>query len=350
MNLALCRERVGRHCETLLDPGGPPGCYRSGRGQRPDLYSSVDVALMRTIMGENLLETLAEDERAGWCNHLNSFVNHNFGEPTDGTYFDSLGHSVFHANGQVVGALGVLGGKQPFPVRLYEQFDTPAKVENWLDGINWAQQWPSSHLFWGGMVCFSFSAACTPDWVEAVIGWLDTHLDSQTGWWRRGAAHADRNQPLGGGAHIWPIYQHQGRAHPYPDRLIDSILGLQGEDGLWNAAGRNRGDELPHHHYLELDALYGLVLGRQWAPDYRARDIESSAHRYGDLIEKLWRGERIFELHPHWILSFVGALGLLQRLLPDRFCDPAGAAWTDIFSDARLHNTRAVEVFEVTPS
>lgn len=338
MNLSAVRERTFAFFDLIRDQNGPVGCYRLGIGQRPDLYSSVDVALMRTIMGENLRETVAESERAAWCAHINSFANNDFGQPTDGTYFDSMGHSLFHANGQVVGALGVLGGQQPFPVRLYEAFDTPEKVEIWLENIDWSRQWPSSHLFWGGMVCFSFSAACTPQWVDAVVHWLDANLDEETGWWRRGVAHADRNQPLGGGAHIWPIYQHQNRVFPFPDRLIDSILGLQLPSGRWN---QSLDIEAPRHHYLELDALYGLWLMSRQIPAYRSADIAQSCHRYADLLERQFADARLFELHPHWVLSFVGSFGLLQRLLPDRYQDDA--QWTDIFSDASLHNTREVE-------
>lgn len=336
MNLPKVRNRVLELCDSLRDEGGPFGCYRGGRGRRTDLYSSTGVALMRAIMGEELTATLDEPQRHAWIEHINSFAG-----ATGGTYFDTFGHSSFHANGNVIGALSVLGGRQKFPVRLYDAFDTPEKVGPWLDAIDWPRQWPASHLLWGGMGCFSFSRACTPDWLDAMFAWLDVNLDPRTGWWKRGVTPADRQQPLGGGSHIWPLYQHHERVFPCPERVVDGILALQLPNGRWNAVS----DEAElKHHYLELDALYGLWLMPQWAPDYRRADIARSVYRYADLLEVQFADPRLMELHPHWVLSFVGSFGLLQRLLPERFEDEI--TWTDIFSDRRLRNVREVESLE----
>ncbi len=109
--------------------------------------------------------------------HINSFARRRYDQEADGSYEDTYGHSLLHANGMVIGALGPLGGRQAQPVRLYEEFDTPEKVRAWLDGLDWSNQWRASHLFWGGLHCFSFSRACNSDWREAVFDWLDGALD-----------------------------------------------------------------------------------------------------------------------------------------------------------------------------
>lgn len=340
MYLEKVREAVLKHCDRLLDRDGPYGCYRIGPHKRVDLYSSCDIALMRAIMGEDLRATVSPGRRQEWIDHINSFASNSFGKATDGSYFDTNGHSVFHANGMVIGALGVLGGRQKFPCRLYEAFNTPEKVVPWLESLDWPHQWPGSHLFWGGMVCYSMSRACTPAWRESVFRWLNDNLDTQTGWWRRGIPNADRNQPLGGSVHILPIYQHHSRPFPCPERVIDSVLSLQLPYGGWlqtRAIGVT-------HQYLDLDALYALWFMRTLAPNYRTNDIARSVGRYADRITMQFDRQRdaVFALHPHSVLSFVGAFGLLQRLAPDRFSDRV--AWTDIFSDRRLHDTAAVEV------
>jgi hypothetical protein len=243
---------------------------------------------------------------------------------------------VQHRNGMVIGALGALGGRQKYAVRLYDEFAEVARVDDWLAAIDWRAQWSASHLFWGGMHCYSLSRRCTEAWRAAVFAWLDANLDPATGWWRRGVAHADANQPLGGAAHIWPIYQHHGRAFPYPRRVIDSILALQKPDGAW----------IRFPNYLDLDALYGLAYMQTQAPAYRRADIARAVRRAGDLATR--RFDAVMEQGPdlHTLLAAVGTLGLLQQLDRERF--PDTVRWTDIFSDRRLYRVSAVEVLPAT--
>jgi hypothetical protein len=339
-DLRPVREAVMGTLHDLEDRAGPFGCYRSGRKRRSDLYSSLDAALIRVIMGEDLASSLTEAERRSWVDHINSYARQYYDQPGDGSYEDTYGHAPLHANGMVIGALGSLGGQQLYPVTLYSAFDTPEKVGPWLDSLDWSNQWRSSHLFWGGLHCFSFSRACTPEWREAVFNWLNDSIDETTGWWRRGAPHVDRHQPLGGSVHILPMYEHHGQSFPYPERVIDSVLSLQRPNGRWLQKPG------PHMmHYLELDALYALKLMRTLAPAYREPDIERALDAYVDIALEDWAAhhESLLSQHPHVILAAVGTFGLLQQHRPEQFLD--SRAWSDIFTDRRLYMTSAVEQF-----
>jgi hypothetical protein len=304
--------------------------------QESDLYGSCDIAHMRTVMGEDLQATVPAARRAEWCGFINSFAD------PDGGYRDRLGHSALHANGMVIGALGALGGRQPHPVRLYDEFDRPETVGPWLGTLAWEKAWSTSHAFWGGVHCFSFSARATPEWLDAAFTWLDANLDPETGWWRRGVPHQDRHQGLGGAVHLLPLYEHHHRPFPYPERVIDSVLALQLPDGSWLAPG-DRSARLHVMSYLELDALYALILMRREAPGYREAEILAAARRYGRLARTYYarHAAELYALHPHYVLAAVGTFGGLQQLLPDEFRDTA--TWTDIFSDRRLYRTARVE-------
>lgn len=329
--LAEIRREVMAYVEELRVPGAPFGAYfdRPGWTHGPSLYASCDVAHMRTVMGEDLQKTLTPAQREAWIAHINSFAR------PDGTYGPArVNHSPQHANGMAVGALGVLGGKQKLPVRLYDAFDSVEKAGPWLEKIDWRKQWGGSHLFWGGMHCFSMSRRCTDAWRKAVFDWLDANLDPQTGWWRKGVPHAGPFEPLGGGAHIWPIYQHNGRRFPYPERAIDSILALQKSDGSW----------LNHGNYMELDALYGLAYMSSLAPQHRRADILDAARRHGRGLVAQWPAFLAKKPDLHVLLGAVGSFGLLRQLLPETFVDDV--RWTDIFSDVRLYQTGLVEVRE----
>lgn len=327
-NLSRIRTDAFAYAESLRAPEDGYGAYREPRQREPNMYASCDVAVMRTIMGEDFSKTLTEVQRQEWITHINSYAQ------PDGTYQRYLHHSFEHANGMAIGALGPLGGRQMCPVRLYDAFDHLEKIAPWLERLNWRAQWSGSHLFWGGVHCYSKSARCTSAWRERVFDWLDTELDPKSGWWRKGMSHPNLFEPLGGAAHIWPIYQHHKRRFLYPERVIDSILAMQKPGGNW----------LDYGNYMELDALYGLVYMSSLAQDYRRTDIPRAARKHGQGLVKQWPVFLARKPPLHTALGAVGAFGLLNQLLPDDYRDTV--KWTDIFSDARLYQTDAVEVLE----
>jgi hypothetical protein len=307
--------------------------YRRDSGpQAGHFYSSADIALLRGIMGEDFSASLTSAQRGQWLDYLNSFQ-----DPADGSYQILHHHSKLHAHGTAVGAIGLLGGKMPHPIRLYEPFDTPEKVIPWLEtSINWSSQWSESHKFWGGIHCFSLSSRVSKKWIDTVFIWLDSNLNEQTGWWRRGTVYADDHQPLGGSAHILPMYQHHHRQFPYAKQLVDSVLALQRQEGNWHR-------EASGLSYLDLDGLYVLDFCKSYIGDYRSSDIEAGATRFSrwflDRFEQLWN--QVSPEHPHHALCLVGTLGLLQRFDPEHYTDDR--AWTDIFSDRRLYRAAEIE-------
>lgn len=339
MQTAVTLAQVKRDCncyfESLLDREGPYGAYRGGKGQRPDFYASCDVALSRQIMGEDL-SALPTCQRQEWVSHILSFLD-SFSR--DGRFGDTHGHSPLHANGMAIGALGVLGGSLPWKNQLYQPLDTPEKVACWLeDAVDWSHQWSASHLFWGGMHCFSMGKGCTPAWLDAVFNWLDRELDPQSGFWRKGTPWADPYQPLGGFVHIYPIYQHHNRPFPYPRQVIDSVLSLQRESGCWH-------EDAYRFNYLSLDALYVYAGVGSAAPGYRQEEVHQSALRYAAEADRYYLQHRqeIFSMHPHQILALVSCYGLLSQLLPEQYREEGRPGWSDIFSDPALYRTALVE-------
>ena len=336
IDLSRVRRTIRSHFNDLLPKNKPYGAYNTGVSEATDVYASCDIAIARHIMGEDFSKSISKNQRKQWIDYINSYQ-----QSGDGSYTHWLNnHSKLHANGMTIGALGVLEGRQKYKVKLYDEFNTLEKVIPWLEQINWARQWGASHLFWGGIHCYSMSSCCQPDWLNTVFDWLNTNIDRETGWWRKGVPHTDRHQPLGGSVHILPIYEHHNRQFPYPEEVIDSVLGLQLPSGRWLAREK---DQKHVMHYLELDALYALKYMGTLAPEYRTKDILDAVNRYGDLVygywndpTNKWKGQ-----HPHRILSMVGTFGLLQYFLPERFSD--NVVWSDIFSYIKLYNTSAVE-------
>jgi hypothetical protein len=336
LDLAKVRKAVNEHFESLHARDVSFGAYRVGvDSDQLDMYATCDIAIARHIMGENLTGSLRKIDRMAWVEYINSYQ-----QPGDGSYSERYNHSELHANGMSIGALGVLGGRQQYPVKLYEPFDTPEEVGPWLEQVNWEKQWGASHLFWGGIHCYSLSTHCEKPWLRTVFQWLNHNLDPTTGWWRKGTVYTDRHQPLGGSVHILPIYQHHQQIFPLPEKVIDSVLALQLPSGRWLNREKDKNQVM---HYLELDALYALNYMQQLAPGYRKNDIAAAVKKYASRVMEYWHAPDTDwrSLHPHRTLSMVGTFGLLQKLLPEHFHDTV--TWTDIFSDIALYNTARVE-------
>jgi len=332
MDLATVRPKIYAEIASHQLAGGGYGQYGMDYGSTaPSYYASIDVALSRTIMGENLLTSITGTQRNEWISHL-----HTFALP-DGGYTDTYGHNVLHANGQTIGALGALGGQQKYPASpLYAPFDTPAEATNYLEmQIDWTNQWSESHKFWGGLAMYSQSSVCTTQWKDTVFNWLDTNVNPATGWWRIGEPPSSDTQGLGGGAHIWPMFEHCGHAFPEPERVIDRILSLQGSAG--NFAGGTLGN------YINLDALYGLRYMKSLAPTYKTAEIEAAAVKHAQWVNANLDPYLAGNPNLHALMATVGDLGLLNQLLPTR-C-PDTVAWTDIFTAPKFYQTAAVEVF-----
>lgn len=334
LDLGQIRRHMDAYAQAHLDRDGQYGSYRKLPHERCDLYASTDMAIARTIMGEDL-RALPQQQRAEWIAHINSFADE---YRKDGSYSDTFGHSPLHANGMVISALGALGGRQKYPCRLYDDFRKPEQITAWLERIDWVRQWSASHWFWGGMLCYSFSKSCTQEWKDAVRQWLLNNSDETTGFWRKGVAPADRHQALGGFVHIVPIFEHQGWAFPNLERAVDSVLALQLPDGPWFS-----GKSAFCMTYLDLDALYVLAYAQRAVPGYRDPDIRLACQRYLATIMRDYasHSDKLYGQHPHHILAAAGVFGLLQQLLPDMAHDDR--AWTDIFSDRRFYQTAAVE-------
>lgn len=340
INLSDVRDYIYNYYDKLLDKDGPYGCYREEKGGRTTLFASVEAAMRRTIIGEDLQISLTKKQRQQWIDLINSYAYQPYGKTPDGSYSDGFysrnknGHFLW-MNSKIIAALGILGGKQKFPVTFYNEFNTKEKLIDWLERYNWKWQFLSAHFFQGGITYYSFSKKCSSEWRESVFIWLNNNLDEKTGFWTKGLKPGNHYQQLGGSALLLPLYQHHNRIFPYPERLIDSILNFQFPSGRWF--------NVKHRHdmnFLEYDVLYTLHYLSSLVPNYRKDDIKRAVQKYSDLVLKFWpnRGET-FKLDK-W---FMGIFAILQKMNPDKFYDDV--TWTDRFGDKRFFQTDKVEVF-----
>lgn len=63
-----------------------------------------------------------------------------------------------------------------------------------------------------------------------------------------------------------------------------------------------------------MDALYVLNYASKLAPNYRNEEIRNAVRLSGQSVLEFWQQDRgrLFQEHPHIVLSIVSAFGLLQ--------------------------------------
>ena len=54
INLFDVRDYIYNYYDKFLDKDGPYGCYRAEKGERTNLFASVEAAMIRTVIGEDL--------------------------------------------------------------------------------------------------------------------------------------------------------------------------------------------------------------------------------------------------------------------------------------------------------
>ncbi|HUT54079.1 MAG TPA: hypothetical protein VM658_11875 [bacterium] len=264
-----------------FDPHDLRGRFSYQRGRGYDLYGCADMVYLLWTMGELDARTTPEGRR-DWAALLQSFQDPETGWFSRGN--ETL-HFKEHATAYATGALALLGARPLHPFRWARELtSSKAELGKWLSRIWWDEVWVGSHQGGGAAASLLMSGEAPEEWFDWYFDWLDREANPRTGLWQRAFFNKFTERPtmhdLGGAAHFWWIYQHRGRPMPYPRRVIDTVLGLQLESGLWDKK-LIKGD---FPYCINLDAVNGLKAA--WlelsgqGEEYRTHDIVSALDRY----------------------------------------------------------------------
>jgi hypothetical protein len=185
-------------------------------------------------------------------------------------------------------------------------------MDRWLKGIWWDVVWVGSHQGGGIAASLHMTGEADDQWFDWYFDWLDREVNPQTGLWQRAWFKKIKKRPtmhdMGGAAHFWWIYQHRERPIPYPERVIDTLLGLQLDSGLWDRKPK-KGD---FPYCINCDAVNGIKLAYltllESGAEYRTDDIRRSFDRYLRRCREVLTAE-----------------GAVQRLYSDNSHDLPGA-------------------------
>ncbi len=155
---------------------------------------------------------------------------------------------------------------------------SPESATQWLEGLDWGNPWLESNRVMYLLASLVYRAevqkdATAPAVYHAVLDWLDSAQESDTGLWgvRRGVSMLNA---VAGAYHFLPFYEYVNRPICGLRQMADACLALQREDGLFGAQPGGGACE-------DLDAVFILSsVARRMK--YRAGEIRRS------LIRAFW--------------------------------------------------------------
>lgn len=317
----------------------------------PSLFGAADMAYAAHILG--LLDAFSDAEgRIAWADGVLAF------QDEDGWFRagDRQGHGVEHATAYALGAVQLLTGNDPSPLRplkpllgLVGQIDRSPGRERapfTLGLLDRTHFWRGSHraggiaAIIGALRDLGLSAHALPG-VDDATSWLEgwwehfTHrVDPCSGYWRLSPLplqtafdlfYRRRHDPvlarMGGAVHLYWIAEKIGAPMPQPAALIGATAALAGVDGLYEGE--------PYCIDLDANFLIGRALA-QIDPEHPAAERARRALLRNREAVVAWfdaRAPEQWNASSHKLPGAFAAVAEADRAL----APPERRAWRDVF-------------------
>ena len=247
--------------EPSIRLAGGAGRYPRRVGQTvPALYGVADMAC--TLYTINALHPSAA-ARAEWADAFESFQN-----PATGWFRekDPATLSPQHNTAFALAAMQLLDLTPKFPVKMDAEY---SHIGTYLNSLDWRSGvYQGSHKGAGvGAIYVLVPELHSTSWFAEYFATCMMGREKPAG--------GDIDQ-VGGTFHYSFLYQFFNRQMPYPEKRIDSVLGLQRPDGYWSPA---------NHLWMTLDAIYLMTRTTRYCP-HRIEDVRSSVRRILKVLEQ----------------------------------------------------------------
>jgi hypothetical protein len=210
--------------------------------------------------------------RAEWADAFELFQN-----PSTGWFREKEPATLTaqHNTAFALAAMQLLDLAPRFPVRMGPEY---SDIRTYLNGLNWRTGvYPDSHRGAGiGSIYTLVPALRSPNWFIEYFATCDNLFDSNNGLMGRDKPASGDIDQVGGTFHYSFLYQFFNRQMPYPEKRIDSVLGLQRPDGYWSPG---------NHLWMTLDAIYLMTRTLRYCPQ-RIEDVRSSVRRVLKVLEQ----------------------------------------------------------------
>lgn len=234
-------------------------------------------------------------------------------DPETGMFTEATHHPI-HTTAHVTAALELFDALPAYPVKaLYQYRDRDALYAK-LESLDWDYDpWPQSHQGAGLFAALAITREVDAQWQDWYFDWLREKCDPEAGMSYKGRlGHKPLNHHLNGWFHYLFNHNYAQRAFPYPEKLIDSCLGMYAGNGLGDTFGRTC-------NFAEIDWVFALNRATRQTPHRFAeakaqlRDFAGKYIAYMDSLD----GEKDESFNDlHMLFGAVCALAELQQALP----------------------------------
>ena len=296
-----------------LKTGERPGAYSyMPHMPRPDLYGCTDMFYLFYTL--DMLE-LSDRERRSWVLLIQKF------QEKDGWFGGNVTlHGREHATAYAVGALKLLGAQPHYSLAFKENYDSREEIGEMLEGLPWNVIWSGSHIGSGIASALINTGSVGEEWTADYFDWLDSRADPATGYWmqrndgsRKETATRDE---LGGAFHFYYIYTYLDHPLPYPERIIDTTISLQQENGLYHG-------DVPY--CIDLDGVFSIIEAYKQTDGYRTEDVKASIEKtLAAIVTRLNDPEFVNKhyIDSHKLVGAVAALAEIQAFMPEKLDTP----------------------------
>jgi hypothetical protein len=151
-------------------------------------------------------------------------------------------------------------------------------LNEWLKNLNWSNPWLVSNLIMFILNCFIHENEFTnKKYILYILSWLDKNQNKNNGYWNLGKGSSYFRQ-MAGAYHYLFFYTYMNRNMKYLQKVIDSTLNIQCEDGLFSYMGSGGSCD-------DLDAV-DLLCRSSFYTSYRRNDIKKALYKtYISLLE-----------------------------------------------------------------
>jgi len=250
-------------------PGGA-GRYPRQPGQSaPALYGVADMAC--TLYTINALHP-SVTERTQWADAFELFQN-----PETGWFLEKDPKTLTpqHNTAFALAAMQLLDLIPRHQIKMGTEY---FQIQTYLNSLNWRTGvYPDSHKGAGvGSIYTLVPALHSPDWFAEYFATCDKLFDPKNGLMGRDKpAEGDIDQ-VGGTFHYSFLYQFFNREMLYPEKRIDTVLGLHRPDGYWSPS---------NHLWMTLDAIYLMTRTLRYCP-HRFEDVRASVRQTLQVLQR----------------------------------------------------------------
>lgn len=263
------------------------GAYCFSPGLEPTYWASSYPALLMSLTG--MLDSLDLDIKEKWLEYLlegqdeaSGFFNEPIrkdNQPSGPTH--RAEDLLWHGSTFIAGAIHVLGGKPRYPFKVINEYKLPGNMEKWIEELDWENPWKAGNWTYDMGCIMGTDYEITGDEnnimaMNEFFDWHDANIDDNTGWW-----DPKGNSPLYmqqfGGYHSLMVYWMFGREVPDAEKMIESSLLLQSENGSY----------MEHGCCGDMDVIDTVVtLSRQY--DICHRQVKESVEKFYPYLMRLW--------------------------------------------------------------